>query len=72
MPGVGGASFDVPAIATVLRPDGTIVLHNQASDLRDPKLLEARETYDRALKEAGRKKPPVRPGSEEMMRDMRQ
>ena len=46
----------------VLRPDGAIVVRNQARDARDPELLEVKGSYDRAIKEAGQRRPAMMPG----------
>lgn len=55
------SSLDSPALALALRPDGTLILHDQSRDATDSEAKELRETYNRILKDAdeGGKKPPA-------------
>jgi hypothetical protein len=62
VPGVGGAAFDVPAVAAVLRSDGTVVVRNQASDAHNPELDEVKRSYDEAIKAAGQRRQPAMSG----------
>lgn len=39
------STFQVPAVAAVLKPDGSIALHNQSIDSTDEQLVFMRETY---------------------------
>ncbi|WP_169975501.1 hypothetical protein [Tautonia rosea] len=39
------STFELPAVVAVLRPDGTIALHNQSTDATDEQLLFMRESY---------------------------
>lgn len=39
------STFELPAVVAVLRPDGTIALHNQSNDATDEQLLFMRESY---------------------------
>ena len=57
LPGVQGF-FDVPALSTVIRSDGTLVVRNQARDLLDPEFIDMDETYSRELKDADKKRAP--------------
>jgi hypothetical protein len=57
------APFDEPALALLLRPDGSVAVHTQASDLSDPVRVEMDKTYKQELKDAGRKKPRGSGGS---------
>jgi hypothetical protein len=50
---VGGrplsGSFEIPAVVAVLRPDGTLALHNQAVDATDEQLTFMRESYNLSI-----------------------
>jgi hypothetical protein len=39
------STFELPAVVAVLRPDGTIALHNQSTDATDEQLMFMRESY---------------------------
>ncbi len=54
--GITGAQFELPSLATLLRPDGSIVVRNQILDARNPDLIEGRASYQRALDDLGKKK----------------
>ena len=41
-----GAPFEIPAVVALLRPDGTLALHNQAVDATDEQLAFMRESYN--------------------------
>jgi hypothetical protein len=58
------ATLESPALALVQRPDGVLILRDQARDASDPEARELREIYDRTLKDAdaGGKKPPAAMG----------
>ena len=47
-----GAGFNVPAMAVVLRPDGTIAVRSEARDKRDPTMSEMLTDYTQAVKDA--------------------
>jgi hypothetical protein len=51
------APFDEPALALLLRPDGSVAVHSQASDISDPVRIEMDKTYKQELKDAGRRRP---------------
>jgi hypothetical protein len=50
-PGTGGR-LAAPVVALVVRPDGAVVIRNQASDLRDQVRKDMLENYNRKVKEA--------------------
>jgi hypothetical protein len=65
-----GAGSTCPAMATVLRPDGTVVVRTRPATARNPEMLELQESYVRAVRDGGQKRRPVMPGygsSSEMM-----
>jgi hypothetical protein len=74
--GLRGAGFDVPAMALVLRPDGALVIRNQAIDAHNPEMKEMEKTYKQSLQDANDKKnksagPGMAGGSESMYSGMR-
>jgi hypothetical protein len=50
-PGTGGR-LTAPVVALVVRPDGAVVIRNQASDLRDQVRKDMLDNYNRKVKEA--------------------
>lgn len=54
--GMVGAPLDVPAVATLLRPDGTVTIRNQANDQLDEQLAFMRESYRLSIAEDPNKK----------------
>ena len=58
--GTSVGRFEAPAMALTLRPDGTLVVRDQARDVRDHQMRQLKEIYDEILKaarEGGKKKP---------------
>ena len=55
-----GTTFDSPALAVVMRADGTLLLRDQAHDAHDPEMAQMREIYNQILADAeeGGKEPP--------------
>lgn len=49
---VGSNRYDAPAIALMLRPDGTLVLRDEAGDATDGEMEEMKEIYAQTLKDA--------------------
>lgn len=47
-----GPELEVPATAVVVRPDGAVVVRNQARDQRDPEMRDAKFDFDEAVKDA--------------------
>ena len=47
------ARFEVPAVSLVVRPDGSVVVRNQASDLHDEVRKDMAENYKRELEGVG-------------------
>ena len=47
-----GEELEVPAMAVVMRPDGSLVVRNQSRDQRDPEMKNVKDDYDDAVKEA--------------------
>ncbi len=58
--GMAGASFDIPAMAVVMRSDGLMIIRDQARDTYNEDMRQLKEIYDQILKDAdaGGKKPP--------------
>jgi len=54
--GVGGAPLDMPVIALLMRPDGSVVLRHMANDRPDPVRKDMLENYRRELKESGKQR----------------
>ena len=52
------APFAIPAMALLIRPDGTVVVQSQAADTVDDVRIEAAETYAKALKDSSRRREP--------------
>jgi hypothetical protein len=50
--GLNAPGFEVPAMALMLRPDGSVVLRDQAVDAHNDEMAEMKQIYDRALSEA--------------------
>lgn len=50
--GLTGTGFDVPALAVVLRPDGTVAVRSESRDKRDPSMSEMLTDYTTVVKEA--------------------
>jgi hypothetical protein len=48
---VGVAEFDAPAQALMLRPDGTLILHDEATDATDGEMQELVSIYDQTLED---------------------
>ena len=55
--GVPGPGFDVPALAVVLRPDGTMAIRSESRDKRDPSMNEMLNDYTKAIKDVESGKP---------------
>lgn len=55
IPGVRGPDFDVPAVALLLRPDGTVVVRDESIDEHNEEMAEMKSIYDRAITEAKEK-----------------
>jgi len=60
-PGTAG-KLPVPALSLVVRPDGSVVVRNQANDLQDQVRKDMANNYNRGLKDVERKKNEVRGG----------
>ena len=58
LPGVQG-QFEVPALSTVIRPDGTLVVRNQARDLLDPEFIDMDDTYSASCATPARSASPA-------------
>ena len=52
MPGMVGSRFEVPAVALVMRDDGSVVVRNQARDLHDEVRKDMDANYKRELEES--------------------
>jgi hypothetical protein len=57
--GISGNTFNDPCIALMMRPDGLMVLRDQAIDTRNNEMAEMKEIYDRAMKEIEDAKKPA-------------
>lgn len=55
-----GATFDIPAMALVMRSDGMMILRDQARDTHNEEMRQLKEIYEQIMKDAdeGGKKPP--------------
>ncbi|HEV3164265.1 MAG TPA: hypothetical protein VGZ22_09565 [Isosphaeraceae bacterium] len=61
--GLVGNTYDAPAMALMLRPDGAVVVRDQAVDSHNDEMKEMKGIYDKALKEAeGKDKKPAAGG----------
>ncbi len=58
MPKVGASVnfFEVPAVSLLLRPDGSVVLRNQASDSMDEVRLDIESNYKKEIEESTKKR----------------
>ncbi len=58
MPPIGaqGNRFDVPATTLLVRPDGSVVLRDQAADATDPVRKDIEDNYNREKEESNRKR----------------
>jgi hypothetical protein len=54
--GAGNAPLTVPATSLLVRPDGVVVLRNQADDLHDEVRKDTDANYQRELKESDKKR----------------
>jgi hypothetical protein len=54
--GAGNAPLTVPATSLLVRPDGAVVLRNQADDLHDEVRKDTDANYQRELKESDKKR----------------
>lgn len=52
--GANGAPLDVPALSLMLRPDGSVMIRNQAFDYSDPVRKDIADNYKRELEESGK------------------
>ncbi len=53
--GVGG-KLDVPALSLLLRPDGSVMVRNEAFDVVDTVRKDMKSNYDREIEESGKKR----------------
>jgi hypothetical protein len=65
-PGTAG-KLPVPAISLVVRPDGTVVVRNQANDLHDQVRKDMESNYKRGLKDLEKKKSESRGSTDAAM-----
>jgi hypothetical protein len=54
--GASGAPLDMPALSLMLRPDGSVLLRSQASDVPDTVRKDMDENYKREVKDSGKKR----------------
>jgi len=60
LPGVNAPNFEAPALALLLRPDGAVVVRDQAVDTHNDEMKEMKDIYVTALTEAeARNKKPA-------------
>ncbi len=52
--GATGGKLDVPAFSLMLRPDGSVMLRNQAFDMIDPVRKDISDNYKREIDESGK------------------
>jgi hypothetical protein len=50
------APFDEPALALVLRPDGSVAIHTQASDVTDPMRIYVEKSYKQLVKDSTKRR----------------
>jgi hypothetical protein len=62
-PGASGGRLAVPAVTLLVRPDGAVVVRNQASDLHDQVRKDMADNYNRQLKAAEDEKKKKSPTS---------
>ena len=55
--------FDTPAVAMVLRPDGSVAVRSQARDKADQVRVDMDNTYRQAIKDSTKKRQPAGMGS---------
>jgi hypothetical protein len=55
LPGLAAGNLEEPAIALLLRPDGSVVVRDQAVDKHNGQMDEMEQTYKKAIKEAEKK-----------------
>ncbi len=67
---VGANQYDAPALALMLRPDGTVILRDEAVDATDGEMKEMMDIYSQTLKDAkpeDKKSSAMMPGMESGM-----
>jgi hypothetical protein len=55
-PGFPGGPLEHPALALLLRPDGSVLVRSQADDLNDEVRKDIQRNYDREVKESSKKR----------------
>ncbi|MFO0910009.1 MAG: hypothetical protein U0794_16955 [Isosphaeraceae bacterium] len=54
--GASGAPLDVPATTLLMKPDGTVIVRNQANDIADAVRKDMAENYAREVKESSKRR----------------